>query len=92
MIAAAEWPRDEAERTRVLRVRCDGAFELVLADNSYGRIEAGSQLALTDDESRRLASVLDAPFAPSPALRASLARLADPHRAPPRVRWPRSGA
>lgn len=28
----------------------DGEFELVLADNSYGRIELGSQLALTDDE------------------------------------------
>lgn len=28
----------------------DGAFELVLADNSYGRIELGSQLALTDEE------------------------------------------
>jgi hypothetical protein len=28
----------------------DGVFELVLADNSYGRIELGSQLAFTDDE------------------------------------------
>ncbi|MFT3697853.1 MAG: metallophosphoesterase [Kofleriaceae bacterium] len=27
-----------------------GDFELVLADNSYGRIEHGSQLAITDDE------------------------------------------
>lgn len=27
----------------------DGAFELVLADNSYGRIELGSQLAFSDD-------------------------------------------
>lgn len=45
------------------------------------------RLVLTDDEVQRLASVLDAPFAPPTALRASLARLADPHRAPPRVRW-----
>ena len=29
----------------------DRDFELVLADNSYGRIERGSQLAFTDDES-----------------------------------------
>jgi hypothetical protein len=28
----------------------DGAFELVLADNSYGRIELGSQLAFTDEQ------------------------------------------
>lgn len=27
----------------------DGDFELVLADNSYGRIESGSQVAFTDD-------------------------------------------
>lgn len=27
----------------------DGAFELVLADNSYGRVERGSQLAFTDE-------------------------------------------
>ena len=27
----------------------DGAFELVLADNSYGRVERGSQVAFTDD-------------------------------------------
>jgi hypothetical protein len=27
----------------------DGAFELVLADNSYGRLERGSQLVLTDE-------------------------------------------
>ena len=28
----------------------DGDFELVLADNSYGRIELGSRVAITDDE------------------------------------------
>jgi hypothetical protein len=30
----------------------DGDFELILADNSYGRIERGSQLFVTDDETR----------------------------------------
>jgi hypothetical protein len=34
----------------------DGEFELVLADNSYGRIEQGSQLAFTDDETHVCAS------------------------------------
>jgi len=28
----------------------DGDFEVVLADNAYGRIERGSQVAITDDE------------------------------------------
>lgn len=39
----------------------DGEFELVLADNSYGRVERGSQLAFTDEatqlEDGRQASV-----------------------------------
>jgi hypothetical protein len=30
-------------------VLCDDGFELVLGDNSYGRIERGSQLAFTDE-------------------------------------------
>jgi hypothetical protein len=30
----------------------DGEFELVLADNSYGRIEQGSQVFITDDETQ----------------------------------------
>ncbi|MCE9572395.1 MAG: hypothetical protein K8W52_04500 [Deltaproteobacteria bacterium] len=30
-------------------LRDDDGFELVLADNSYGRVEAGSQVAITDD-------------------------------------------
>lgn len=30
----------------------DGEFELLLADNSYGRIEQGSQVFLTDDETQ----------------------------------------
>ena len=30
----------------------EGAFELVMADNSYGRIELGSQVAFTDDTTR----------------------------------------
>jgi hypothetical protein len=30
----------------------DGEFELVLADNSYGRLELGSQLAFTDEETQ----------------------------------------
>ena len=38
----------------------DGEFELVLADNSYGRIELGSQLTLTDDETHvRALTALD---------------------------------
>lgn len=50
------------------------------------------RLALSDEEARRLAAVLEAPLAPTSALRESLARLADPGRRPPRLRWRKGGA
>jgi uncharacterized protein (DUF1778 family) len=51
-----------------------------------------ARIALDDDEVRRLADVLDHGFAPTPALRRALSRLADPRRRPPRLRWRRGGA
>ena len=50
------------------------------------------RLALTDGEARRLATLLDAPFKPTSALRASLTRLASPRRSPPKLRWQRGRA
>ncbi|HXU31703.1 MAG TPA: hypothetical protein VN851_14105 [Thermoanaerobaculia bacterium] len=42
---------------------------------------------LTDTEVERLAEILDRDFAPTPALRTVLARLNNPKRRPPRLRW-----
>jgi uncharacterized protein (DUF1778 family) len=42
---------------------------------------------LTDAEVERLAEILDRDFVPTPALRRVLARLADPDRQPPRLKW-----
>jgi hypothetical protein len=45
------------------------------------------RIELTDAEVERLAEILDRGFAPTPALREALSRLADPNRRPPRIRW-----
>ncbi|MFO0629315.1 MAG: hypothetical protein U0325_27310 [Polyangiales bacterium] len=95
--AIAGWVVRQAGRGRAIEARRGDEVER-LEHAAVERLRRAREvaslprLALTDDEARRLASALDAPFAPSPALQASLARLADPRRAPPRVRWPRSGA
>ena len=51
---------------------------------------AGSpvRLELDDDETRRLAEILDRGFDPPPALLACLRRLADPKREAPELSWP----
>jgi len=46
------------------------------------------RIELTDAEVERLAEILNRPFSPTPALRKVLARLADPKRQPPTLRWP----
>lgn len=46
-----------------------------------------SRLQLDDDETRRLAEVLDGGFRPPAALREVLRRLADPQRQPPELSW-----
>ena len=46
-----------------------------------------TRIELNDAEVVRLAEVLDRGFAPSPALRKALSRLADAKRRPPRLRW-----
>lgn len=47
---------------------------------------------LTDAETERLAEILDRGFSPTPALRAALARLADPQRQPPQLHWDETAA
>ena len=47
---------------------------------------------LTDAEVERLAEILDRDFVPTPALHTVLARLADPKRRPPRLRWKKTAA
>ncbi len=46
-----------------------------------------TRLELDDDETRRLAEILDRGFDPPPALIACLRRLADPEREAPELTW-----
>jgi uncharacterized protein (DUF1778 family) len=46
-----------------------------------------TRLELDDDETRRLAEILDRGFDPQPALIACLRRLADPERKAPELTW-----
>ena len=46
-----------------------------------------ARLELDDDETRRLAEILDRGFDPPPALLACLRRLADPKRQAPELAW-----
>ncbi|KYF60159.1 hypothetical protein BE04_33850 [Sorangium cellulosum] len=52
----------------------------------------GERLTLSDAETMRLASVLDQGFAPPPAVRETLANLANPKRRPPKLRWKKPAA
>lgn len=45
------------------------------------------RIELSDAEVRRLAEILDGGFSLSPALQETLARLVDPDRRPPKLRW-----
>ncbi|MBI2377582.1 MAG: hypothetical protein HYV07_26510 [Deltaproteobacteria bacterium] len=50
------------------------------------------RLELNDDETRRLAEILDRGFDPPPALIQSLRRLADPERKAPQLTWTKAPA
>jgi hypothetical protein len=56
------------------------------AEGPMGRID------LTEAEVERLAEILDRGFAPTPALRAALSRLADPQGLPPQLHWKESAS
>ena len=47
-----------------------------------------TSILLDDADALQLAAILERDFAPPPALRDSLRRLADPKRQPPEVIWP----
>jgi hypothetical protein len=81
--------RIEARRGRDVETLRSPAIERLRRrqdESVVGRIE------LTDAEVERLAEILDRGFAPTPALRKALSRLADPKRQPPRLHWKETAA
>lgn len=94
LTALASWVVHQAIEGRAVVARGeDGVRELVhpaierlrqLREQDTGPV---TRLALSAEETRRLAEILDRDFDPPPALLESLKRLADPGRKAPELTW-----
>jgi len=95
--ALAAWVVRQAERGRAVKAHLGSEVE-TLVHPALDRLRArgqklvGTRLTLRDEEIARLAAFLDRGFDPPPALRRSLANIADPKRRPPKLRWRKSAA
>ena len=93
----AAWVVRQAEQGRKIEARKGNSVE-PLVHPALERVRArraksvGESLALDDGEIKRLASILDRPFDPPPALRDVLASLASATRRPPKLRWKKKAA
>jgi uncharacterized protein (DUF1778 family) len=88
----AAWVIRQAEAGRRIEARRGREVETLqnFVIERLSRKHAGAltgRIDLADTEVERLAEILDQGFSPTPALREALARLADPKRQPPRLRW-----
>jgi hypothetical protein len=93
LAALASWVTRQAEAGRRIEARRGRDVEPLLSpaierlrrrkesDRGVVRIE------LSDAEVERLAEILNSGFSLTPDLRETLARLADPNRRPPKLRW-----
>jgi uncharacterized protein (DUF1778 family) len=81
--------RIEARRGRDVETLRSPAIERLRRQQDQGLV---GRIDLTDAEVERLAEILDRGFAPTPALRMALSRLADPKRRPPRLHWKETAA
>lgn len=95
--ALAAWVVRQAEQGREIEARQGQRVE-PLVHPALQRLRSkrarpiGERLVLSEDEAKRLASVLDKGFHPPPALRAALASLAKSERRPPKLRWKKPAA
>jgi hypothetical protein len=93
----AAWVVRQTEQGREIQAR-DGQRVEPLVHPALDRVRArkvrpfGQSLALSDNEAKRLATLLDRPFNPPAGLRAALASLAKAGRRPPKLRWKKSVA
>jgi len=87
LAAMASWLLYQARAGRTIEARGESGVEVFRhpALDTSGPL---ARMALDEDEAQRLATLLDAEAEPSPALRATLARLTDPDRGTPSIRWP----
>jgi hypothetical protein len=95
--ALAAWVVRQAEQGREIEARQGQRVEALVHPalqrlQSKGGRPVGQRVILTDEEAKRLATILDRGFDPPPALRAALASLAKSERRPPKLRWKKSTA
>lgn len=89
----ASWVLKQAEAGRSIEARRGDEVE-ALEHPALERLRSRAKhepqrLLLSDEEVERLARVFDTRFNPSPALRATLKRVASKKRRAPKIRWKR---
>lgn len=83
----AAWVVHQVRAGRVVEARGPDGVEVF--DHPAVRVSAGAvPVRLDAGEVYRLAEILNDPGPPSPELRATLRRIADPERVPPELTWP----
>ncbi len=85
--ALASWVVAQARAGRIVEARGPDGVEVLRHPvvDTHGLL---GRIVLSPDEAARLESLLDADASPSAEVQATLRRLADPDRRPPRLRWP----
>jgi len=99
LAALASWVIRQASAGKEIAARRGSRVEWLehpilerLQQRQAGGRRAMAVIELSDDEALQLAKVLGRGFAPTPALRRTLARLSDAKRRPPRLTWRRGAA
>ena len=83
----ASWIFAQARAGRTVEARGGSDVEVFRHPALDMARKASSRVVLDDEEARQLLSILDRPEGLSPALRETLARLADPDRTAPELEW-----
>lgn len=91
LASLAAWVVRQSAEGRVVEARGQDGVQ-VLAHPALERMRRRSapaveRVVLTDEESERLAAILERGFRPTPALRDVLRRLAEADRTPPELTW-----
>lgn len=85
--ALASWVVAQARAGRIVEARGPDGVEVLCHPAVDARGVLG-RIVLAPDEADRLEALLDSDAGPSPEVQATLRRLSDPDRRPPKLRWP----
>lgn len=85
--ALASWVIAQARAGRIVEARGPDGVE-VLRHPAVDTRGVLGRIVLAPEEADRLEALLDSDAGPSPEVQATLRRLSDPARRPPKLRWP----